>query len=604
MTFPFATNPLRLTRRLLRQRTWLFVLDAFVWGVVHALPVLFGVFMRALFDALAPGAPASASPWSYLVLALSVDLVRIGALAGGVYGWASYWLEVTLHLRRNVLRWLLTAPGSRRLPDSPSEAVTRFRDDVNDVGEYVENWVDVWGFVAFGLVALGVMLAADPLMTALVCVPLALTLVLTGLLRPTIRRARRASREATSRVTDFLGETFASVQAVQASGREASVLRHYRRLNDARRGAALRDSLLTELFRSVTDNMVNIATGLVLLLAAGAVHAGRFTVGDFALFVAYLPRLTGIMSFLGLMFVQHKRTGVAYERLGRLMVDAPVEALVRPEPAGLERAPTPFVERRPAAEPLRTLEVRGLAYRHPNGSVGIEGIDLRVERGAFVVITGRVGSGKTTLLRALLGLVPAAAGEVLWNGRPVADPASFFVPPRSAYAGQVPRLFSDSLRENVMMGRDAPPEALHAALRLAVLEGDAVELPGGLDTEVGARGVRLSGGQAQRAAAARTFLRDADLLVFDDLSSALDADTERRLWEGLFTARDATCLVVSHRRAALERADAVVVLEAGRVAAQGTLAEVLRVSPELQALWGVEGPPPEEPAARTPAVVL
>ena len=598
----FAGDPFRLTLRLVRQRTWLFVVDCLAWGFIHALPVLLGLFMRSLFDALGNGAAAGASPWAFLALALAVDATRLASLAGGVYGWASYWLEITLHLRRNVLRHLLMAPGSRRLPDSPSEAVTRFRDDVNDIGEYVENWVDFWGLAAFAVVALSIMLAVNPLMTALVCLPLSLTLVLTGLLRPTIRRARRASREATSRVTDFLGETFGSVQAVMASGREASVLRRFEGLNETRRRAALRDSLLTELFRSVTDNMVNVATGIVLLLASGAVHAGRFSVGDFALFVSYLPRLTSIMSFLGLMVVQHRRTGVAYERLGRLMVDAPVGELLRSEELELEREVPPFRERRPRAEPFRVLQARALTYRHPGQRVaagaaggGIQGVDLELRRGEFVVITGRVGSGKTTLLRTLLGLLPAQAGEIRVNGEVVDDPATFFVPPRSAYASQVPRLFSDSLRENVLMGRSVNGEALDAALALAVLERDVAGLDEGLETEVGTRGVKLSGGQVQRAAAARMFLREAELLVFDDLSSALDVETERRLWDGLFASRAATCLVVSHRRAALERADRILVLEEGRVAASGTLSAVLAASGELRELWGGGAAPPTDP---------
>src|SRR5690606_25308164 len=205
-------------------------------------------------------------------------------------------------------------------------------------------------------------------------------------------------------------------------------------------------------------------------------------------------------------------------------------------------------------------------------------------------VTGRVGSGKTTLLRVLLGLLPKTSGEVRWNGVPVADPATFFVPPRSAYTAQVPRLFSDTLRENVLLGRAASASAVRRALDLAVLSADVEQLHGGLETEVGTRGVRLSGGQVQRAAAARMFLTDADLLVFDDLSSALDVETERRLWDGLFADRDATCLVVSHRRAALERADKVIVMDRGRVVASGTLAEVARHAPELAALFDAEEP--------------
>src|SRR5207302_4457618 len=194
-----------------------------------------------------------------------------------------------------------------------------------------------------------------------------------------------------------------------------------------------------------------------------------------------------------------------------------------------------------------------------------EGIDLAIERGTLTVVTGRIGSGKTTLLRLLLGLLPIQGGTIRWNGRLVEDPGSFFVPPRCAYTPQVPRLFSESLRDNVLLGQ--PDDALHQALHLAVMERDLASFPDGLDTVVGPRGVRLSGGQIQRAAAARMFARAPELLVFDDLSSALDVETEAQLWERLFGqgAAEVTCLVVSHREAVLRRADQIVTLEGGRL---------------------------------------
>ena len=145
----------------------------------------------------------------------------------------------------------------------------------------------------------------------------------------------------------------------------------------------------------------------------------------------------------------------------------------------------------------------------------------------------------------LLGLLPIDSDHVRWNGSPVDDPRTFLVPPRCAYTPQSPWLFSDTLRENILMGLKVGEAEVHAAVRLGVMERDVSELENGLDAVIVPRGVKPSGGQVQRTAAARMFVRDPELLVFDDLSSALDVDTERQLCERFFELPDVTSLVVS-----------------------------------------------------------
>jgi len=238
---------------------------------------------------------------------------------------------------------------------------------------------------------------------------------------------------------------------------------------------------------------------------------------------------------------------------------------------------------------LQIIEARGLGCRHAPGGPGIAAVNLSLRRGTVTVVTGRVGSGKTTLLRALLGLLPLETGTVRWNGTVVADLASFMVPPWCAYVPQAPRLFSGTILENILMGLELSGDEVAAAVQRALMEPDLALMTAGLDTVIGARGARLSGGQVHRVAAARAFVRRPDLLVLDDLSSALDVDTERLLWDRALSDSGLTVLAVSHRAAALRRADLVLVMKDGQVQAQGTLTELLRRNSDMQVLWRMEG---------------
>ena len=583
------------TWRLARYRLPLFSAMVVAILVNLFLPLVPGLLIRTIFDRITNSAPLMIDVYGLLALLIGVGIVRYGAEIVEVALQNGYAMLVRLLVQKNLFRRLLAYPGAA-LPASAGEALSRFNYDVQAFAGFV-TWIAYpVGQVMMVSVALSILAGVSTLVTAVAFVPIVVVLVIINLTAQRIHHYRQANQAATGEVIGFLGETFGAVQAVKVSHAARDVVAHLDLLNDTRRKAALKDLLFTQLLTTLSANAASLGTATVLFTVAQLLQDGQFTVGDFALFVAYLGLLAETIFNAGRFLTLYHQVGVSFERLCELIgADSPA---ILTESGLLylrgEIPPIPPVSSAGLAD-LVEMNVSNLGYEFPsdNAQPGfkLRAVTFRIKRGEIVVITGRIGAGKTTLLRTILGLLPKSNGEITWNQQPVLDAAAFFVPPICAYTPQVPRLFSESLYDNILMGLPACAVDLSTAIHAAVMEQDIRQLEDGLDTVIGPRGVKLSGGQMQRTAAARMFVPSPQLMVFDDLSTAFDVQTEQILWERLRSMggegihAQPTCLVVSHRQTALRHADRIIVLKDGRVEAIGTLNELLLNCEEIQNLW-------------------
>ncbi|HWE39411.1 MAG TPA: ABC transporter ATP-binding protein [Isosphaeraceae bacterium] len=376
----------------------------------------------------------------------------------------------------------------------------------------------------------------------------------------------RTVRARLAAIYALLSERISAVRVVRSFAREAAEVAELDARLDAHRDASWAGLKAGASQGALATAIGGLGTIGVVALGAALVARGTMTVGELLAFYGLVGQLHGPIARLAGAQGMLAATRVAVERI--------VEVLDEPE--GLADHPGA----RPIREPAGALAFRGVRFAHdPHGRPALDGVDLEVAPATTLGLFGPSGAGKSTLLALATRLydLDDGGGAVLLDEVDVRDSRLADLRRNVLLVPQQATLFGGTIRSNLLYAApDATEAAIGRALEAADLAATVAALPLGLDTPVGDRGLTLSGGQRQRLALARALVADPPVLLLDDCTSALDAETEARVHRALATLRAGrTTVVVSHKPATLRHADRVAVLDRGRVVAQGTPAEVL-----------------------------
>ncbi|GAA5032051.1 ATP-binding cassette domain-containing protein [Terrabacter aeriphilus] len=461
-----------------------------------------------------------------------------------------WWVEVRLRVRAAVLAG---QTAQRRLERTPAGEVVARTMDADRLARYTDRWVDfVNGLVVAAMTAL---IARSWLAGAVLLVVMVVSALASTLGRPVAGRSAAAASTARAGFGRSLVSALESIRTVKLAAATPQVHEHLRRVDGGRVDAAVREHRVQALLDGVPVVMVQCG---VVAAWAGYLH-GTWTLAIALLVANAVSGFDWFGRVAGSVVTEAPGVRSWMNATSRLAGGGDLMDL----PTGMDLVQGAAAAPRPGErEPLRTLTLRDVTAVHDDGTVGVEHVDLTVAAGELVLLLGQVGSGKSSLLSSLAGLT-AHTGEVAWNGRVLSSPEDELRPGRVAHIAQVPRVLSGTFTDNVAL--DHADRRVEPSLAAARMERDVAEA-GGPDSLVGHRGVRLSGGQVQRLALARAVACESDLLLADDVSSALDAATEIELWAALRSG-GATVIGATSKAAALAQADRVVVLDAGRVVA-------------------------------------
>ncbi|MEV4623165.1 ABC transporter ATP-binding protein [Asanoa sp. NPDC049573] len=473
-----------------------------------------------------------------------------------------WWVRQMLRIS---LRLLHGQTGARRVSKhTPAEVVAQAGDTERVVllaDHLVDQVICVFLLVSMTVVAGSLVPAAFFLATVLV------SGIVATAFGGRLEKLARSTVAARAAFATALVSSLSAARTVKLAGATEPVLVHLARLDSVRSDRQRRE-ISTQVLARSTPSMVS---GLLPIGAWALYLFGGLSGGATLVAVATLGAARWFAWTTASLVAQLPSARVWTRRTAAMAGRPDYSAEVPGVDISLGIAPAPVTAPR---TPLRELELRGFTAVHEDGTLGVRDVDLTVGRGQLVLVVGPVGAGKSSLLRAMAGIVHHT-GALRWNGEPVDEPEVFLRPNQVGYVGQLPRVLSGTVAENIQLGHQVDAEN---AVTIAQLSHDLAAAGGGLGLLIGHKGTRLSGGQLQRLALARALAPRTELLIADDVSSALDVTTELDLWRAL-RATGVTVIGSTSKQAALAQADHVIVLVEGTVAASGTW-------PELARRWG------------------
>jgi len=489
--------------------------------------------------------------WPAAAIAVALLLaVPLPYYAGKWY--PEWWVRQLLRIS---LRLVHGQTGPRRVSShTPAEVVAQ-GGDTERVVILADNLVDQYICAVF-LVAMTVVSG-----TVVPALFVGGTILVSGLAAtmfgPWLERSARHTVAARAAFATALVSSLSAARTVKLAGSTRPVLAHLARLDDIR-SRRLWQEISVQVWARSTPSLVS---GLMPIAVWALYLSGGLSAGATLVAVASLGAARWFAWTTASLISQLPSARVWTRRTVAMTGESAYSASVPDVDISAGTAPAPEA---PPRLPLRRLDLVGFSAVHEDGTLGVRDVDLTVHRGQLVLVLGPVGSGKSSLLRALAGIVHHT-GALRWNGEAVTEPEVFLRPNQIGYVAQLPRVLSGSVADNIRLGHDVDAAS---AVATAQLEHDLAAAGSGLGLLIGHKGTRLSGGQLQRLALARALAPRTELLVADDVSSALDVTTELDLWRAL-RGHGATVVGSTSKRAALAQADQVVVLLGGRVAARG-----------------------------------